>query len=99
MNMQVLKKPVITEKSLGLANTRNAYTFEVDRHATKDQIKMAIEETYGVKVVRINTTTRSADLARTGRRRLTRSVAPVKKAMVTLKDGDTIALFDIYNEQ
>lgn len=99
MSLNVLKKPIITEKSLGLANSQNAYTFEVDRHATKDQIKQTVESTYGVKVVRVNTTTRSADTKRSGRRRLTARVAPIKKAIVTLKAGSTIEVFDTYNEQ
>jgi large subunit ribosomal protein L23 len=99
MSLIVLKKPVITEKSLHAANARNMFTFEVDRHATKDQIKTAVEKTYSVKVASVNTTTRSADVERTGRRRLNRTVAPVKKAIVTLKAGHTIDVFDIYNEK
>ena len=98
MNPYILKKPVVTEKSMSLANTRNTYTFEVDRLANKQQIKEAVEKLYGVTVTRVNTTTRNAHLKKTGRRRLTKEIAPIKKALVTLKEGDQIELFDIYNE-
>jgi large subunit ribosomal protein L23 len=99
MSMNVLKKPIITEKSLMLANTHNVYTFEVDRLATKDAIKQAIKDTYKVEVIDVNTTTTNPSTRKTGRRRLTMNVAPVKKALVALKAGSTIEVFDIYNEQ
>ncbi len=98
MNPYILKRPIITEKSMQLANNRNTYTFEVDRLANKQQLKEAVEELYGVTVLKINTTTRNASSKKTGKRRLSQSVAQVKKAMVTLKAGDTIELFDIYNQ-
>lgn len=99
MPMNILKKPVITEKSLALANTQNVYTFEVDRHATKDAIKHIVAATYNVEVVSVNTTTTNPDTRKTGRRRLSMSVAPIKKALVTLKAGNTIEVFDIYNDK
>lgn len=95
MNKNILKQPVITEKSLGLANQRNVYTFAVDRHASKDQIKIAIEQLYGVKVLAVNTVMRQGDLQRTGKRRLMTKIAKTKKALVTLQTGQTIELFDI----
>lgn len=98
MNPYILKRPIISEKSMQLANTRNTYTFEVDRLANKQQLKEAIEELYEVTVLRINTTTRNSRVKKTGKRRLGKQVGQVKKAMVTLKEGDHIELFDIYNE-
>jgi len=98
MNPYILKRPIITEKSMQLANTSNTYTFEVDRLANKQQLKEAIEELYGVTVLRVNTTTRNASVKKTGKRRLNKPVAQVKKAMATLKEGDSIELFDIYNQ-
>ncbi len=98
MNPYILKKPIITEKSMSLANTSNVYTFEVDRLANKQQIKEAVEKLYGVTVLNVNTTTRNAHVKKTGKRRLAKQVAQVKKAMVSLKEGDHIELFDIYNE-
>lgn len=97
MNPYILKRPVITEKSMQLANTHNTYTFEVSRLSNKQQIKEAVEELYGVTVLRINTTTRNASSKKTGKRRLSKTVSQTKKAMITLKAGENIELFDIYN--
>lgn len=98
MNPYILKRPIITEKSMQLANTRNTYTFEVDRLSNKQQLKEAVEELYGVTVVSVNTTTRNSTVKKTGKRRLNKQVSQVKKAMVTLKEGDHIKLFDISNQ-
>ena len=99
MNSHVLKRPLITEKSLFLANTTNTYTFEVDTNASKNQIAEAIEEVFGVKVTGVSTVMRNSSLKRTGRRRVVRTVARKKKAMVTLAKGQTIALFDVTGAQ
>ena len=98
MNPYILKRPIVTEKSMQLVNTSNTYTFEVDRLANKQQLKKAIEELYGVTVLSVNTTTRNSKVKKTGKRRLNKQIGKVKKAMVTLKEGDHIELFDIYNE-
>lgn len=97
MNAFIIKKPVITEKSLMLATTLNTYTFEVERGAHKQEIKHAVEEMFNVKVESVNTIFGHRSSKKTGRKRLNSSVAKVKKALVKLKAGDTIALFDIYN--
>lgn len=91
----ILKKPIITEKSLFLVNTSNAYTFEVSTTATKTQIAEAIERTFGVKVTGVSTVMRGRSLKRTGRRRVMTIVPRRKKAMVTLAKGQTISLFDL----
>jgi large subunit ribosomal protein L23 len=98
MNPHILKKPIITEKSVQLASTGNTYTFKVDRLANKQQIKQAIEDLYEVTVLRVNTTTRNAQIKKTGKRRLGKLISPIKKAMVTLKAGESIDLFDIQSE-
>ncbi len=98
MNYRILKQPVISEKSIGLANRENTYTFIVELKANKNQIKEAIEQLFAVEVIRVNTTTRAAEVKQTGRRRLPKKLSKVKKAMVTLKEGDTIELFDTYRE-
>jgi large subunit ribosomal protein L23 len=95
MNAYILKKPVITEKSLTQANEQNAYTFEVERSANRAQIAAAVEEAFGVTVIRVNTIMRPVKNKRTGRKRLPTRKAKTKKAVVTLKEGDTIALFDL----
>ena len=95
MHAHVLKRPIITEKTLFLANTTNAYTFEVQPTATKTQVKKAVEELFGVKVVGVSTVMRSRSMRRTGKRRAATIVPRKKKAVVTLLKGQSIALFDI----
>ncbi len=95
MNAYTIVKPIITEKSLSLANKKNTYTFQVSRSANKHQISEAIEELFPVKVVRVRTVTNQPEVKKTGKRRLLTSAGKVKKALVTLKPGDEINLFDI----
>ncbi len=95
MNAYIIKKPIITEKTLRLANTQNVYTFEVAKTTNKNQIKEAVEKIFEVKVLAVNTVMRSKKNKKTGRRRLQVSMPKTKKAMVTVKKGQTIKLFDI----
>ena len=95
MKSHLIKQPVITEKSLDLANQENVYTFLVAKPATKGQIKVAIEKLFSVKVVGLRTITHYLVKKRTGRKRMPVMRAPVKKALVKLKKGDSIKLFDI----
>ena len=95
MNPFVIKKPVITEKSLELANSDNVYTFEVAKGVNKNQVKEAVERLYGVEVVDVNSVTRQPENKRTGRKRLAATTAKVKKAFVRLKKGQVIEIFDI----
>ncbi len=57
-NMNVIIKPLITEKSTHQQNTRNSYTFQVHPEANKDQIKNAVEKLYEVKVVDVGASRR-----------------------------------------
>ena len=79
--------PVITEKAT-LASESNQFVFKVARNATKPQIKAAIEQLFDVKVTAVNT------LLRKGKRKAFRGVRgrqqDMKKAVVTLADGDRI---------
>ena len=83
----VIRKPVITEKST-LASESGAVVFEVAIDATKPQIKEAVEKLFSVKVKAVNTTVTKGKTkkfrGRPGRRK------DVKKAYVTLMDGNTI---------
>jgi large subunit ribosomal protein L23 len=89
----IIRRPVITEKSL--ADTKlNKYTFEVTPRATKPQIKEAVKTTFGVDVVGIATIKTASKSKRTGRRRLPTSSPATKKAVVQLKPGQTIKLFE-----
>jgi large subunit ribosomal protein L23 len=86
----VLLAPVISEKSYGLLD-QNKYTFRVHPLANKTQIKIAVEKVFAVKVLDVNT------LNRAGKRKRTRAGfgrrVSVKRAIVTLRDGDRIDVF------
>jgi large subunit ribosomal protein L23 len=86
----VLIKPVISEKSYGLLD-QNKYTFEVLPTANKTEIKIAVEKVFNVHVTEVNT------LNRKGKRRRTRfgwgTRASVKRAIVTVQDGQRIDIF------
>ena len=95
MKTYLIKKPVITEKSIRLANEQNVYTFFVDYQAKKSQIKSAIEELFDVEVVKINTLVAPSKRRRVGRQRREKLSTVNKKALIKLKPGQTIELFDI----
>ncbi len=90
---EVIKRPVITEKSQRLAEEYNQYVFEVDRRANKVQVKQAVETIYDVRVTAVRMMNMPAKAARRwGRRRVVRR--PMwKKAVVTLAEGDEIPEF------
>ena len=83
----VIVAPVITEKAT-LASEANQVVFKVRRNATKPQIKAAVEQLFNVKVTAVNT------LMRKGKTKMFRGVRgvqqDVKKAIVTLADGERI---------
>ena len=90
-NEEVIKGPLISEKSTFLAAARNAYAFEVDKRADKDQIKKAIEELYSVKVVGVRTIRVAGKPRRT---RAGHATTPEwKKAIVKLHEDNKIDLF------
>lgn len=92
----VIRRPVITEKSTELAESQNKYVFEVARGANKIQVKEAVEEIFDLegKVVKVNTMMMPAKRGRRGRNTYIRSRA-WKKAIVTLEEGVTIELFNV----
>ena len=86
----VIIRPIVSEKSYDLME-QNRYTFEVDRRASKPQIARAVEEIFGVSVSKVNTMNMRGKPRRLRYNKgLSRSW---KKAIVTLKEGDTIDLF------
>jgi large subunit ribosomal protein L23 len=89
----IILAPVVSEKSYDLIEFRNTYTFEVDPKATKPQIKEAVERVFDVKVLRVNTMNRRGKVKRTGWKLGKRK--DVKRAVVTLAEGDTIDLFGV----
>lgn len=86
----ILIRPIVSEKSYGLMD-EGKYTFEVDPRANKTQIKIAVEQIFDVKVVSVNTINRKGKTRRTrygiGKRK------DVKRAIVTLGDGDALDVF------
>lgn len=95
MNSFTIKRPVITEKSMRLAAAHNAFTFEVDRGANKKQIAEAVTLLYGVTVKKVTMAMHAPQQRRTGKKRMITSAGKVKKAVVTLQQGQTLDVFDI----
>ncbi|MCL5781155.1 MAG: 50S ribosomal protein L23 [Bacillota bacterium] len=87
----ILIKPVVTEKSTGLL-AENKYTFIVDLNANKTEIKKAVEDIFKVKVEKVNTMRVKGKLKRV--RQFTGRTPDRKKAIVTLKEGDKIEIFE-----
>lgn len=87
----VLKKPIITEKSMDL-QADNKYTFSVDPNANKLEIKHAVEFMFKVKVLNVNTMRVKGKNKRVGR--FQGKTNDWKKAVVTLKPGDKIEMFE-----
>lgn len=90
----IIVKPIITEKSIADAG-RGKFTFAVATGANKDVVKLAIEQFFDVKVVYVATTVVKGRTHRTGTRRIEVTKRPWKKAVVQLKEGQKIDLFDI----
>jgi large subunit ribosomal protein L23 len=91
----VLRRPIVTEKSNFMVNTLHQYVFEVTNEANKTLVKDAIEKIFEVKVVRVNIINVPAKRARKGRsRRLGISNPGYKKAVVTLIPEDRIPIFE-----
>ncbi len=86
----VIQAPVLTEKGTDDQHKRNAYTFRVPVDANKVEIKSAVEKLFKVKVLSVNTLRVTQKVKRRGW--VAGSTPAWKKAMVTLKEGDTIEL-------
>ena len=90
---EILRRPVVTEKSTIQADTNNQYTFEVDRRANKIQVKDAVETAFDVTVLAVRVINIPPKRGRYGRLMVTKKTA-WKKAVVTLVPGDTIEFFE-----
>ncbi|NOK61014.1 MAG: 50S ribosomal protein L23 [Chloroflexi bacterium AL-W] len=88
---QVIIRPLITEKNTNLM-MYNKYSFEVDRNATKPQIKHAIETIFKVNVTKVHTMNMRGKMRRRGKN--VGYTSSWKKAIVTLIEGDRIDLFE-----
>ncbi len=87
----VLKRPVLTEKSLTLQAEQNKYTFDVELTANKNEIKTAVEKMFDVKVERVNVIRVKPKTKRVGK--YVGKTNRRKKAIVTLAEGNSIDLF------
>ena len=93
--MAIIFKPIVTEKMTSISEKYNRFGFRVSPDANKTQIKKAVEEMYNVTVVSVNTMNYKGK----NKSRYTKSgliqgkTASYKKALVTLKEGDTIDFF------
>jgi large subunit ribosomal protein L23 len=89
---EIIKSPLVSEKSTNLRADQNKYVFEVDRKANKVQIKRAVEELFKVQVEEVTTMMMHGRPKKLGRFEGRR--ANWKKALVKLKKGETIELFE-----
>lgn len=90
---QIIKRPLITEKSSSLAQTGPVVLFEVALGSNKIEIKQAVEKAFSVKVINVNTVLIAGKKKRVGRTFGQRS--NFKKAYVTLAEGSKIDFFGV----
>ena len=95
--MEILKKPLITEKASALSEKSGKYTFLVEKKANKVEIKKAVEKMYGVNVEEVNTLIIASKPKNrnTKTRVISGRKGSYKKAIVKVAKGETI---DFYNE-
>ncbi len=88
---QIIKKPIITEKSVALSEKRK-YVFEINKDANKREVAKAVKDLYHVDVISVNITKRESKTSRFGRQE---RVKPGKKlAIATLKKDQKIDIFE-----
>ncbi|MBI3002728.1 MAG: 50S ribosomal protein L23 [candidate division NC10 bacterium] len=88
---RIIRRALVTEKGTALKE-QNKYVFEVDRRANKVQIKRAIEALFGVKVTAVHALNVAGKQKRVGR--FSGRTNDWKKAIATLKEGQTIEFFE-----
>ena len=91
--MSILIRPVVSEKTYAQMD-RGTYVFVVDPRATKIDVRNAVERAFNVKVTNVNTLNRKGKNTRNRRTGVRGAKPGTKRAIVTLKQGDTINLFD-----
>lgn len=88
---EIIFKPLITEKASVQTEKTNRYGFQVALKANKNQIRMAVEKLYDVKVLDVKTNILPGKLKRTGKS--VKKSPKIKKAFVQLKEGQRIEFF------
>lgn len=96
--MIILKRPIITEKSMRLAGS-NFYTFEVDKNASKPQIAKAVADKFNVKVLTVKTLNVKGEIKSQRRVRKLYQSAGFKKAIVQIMKNQKIAIFETPKEE
>lgn len=91
--LAVLRKPVVTEKSTILQESHQ-YVFEVSPRSNKSQVREAVERAFDVKVMSVRMMNIKGESRRMGRSRRLVKLSGTKKAVVTLRQGDTIQIFE-----
>ena len=89
---RTIVRPLVTEKSQTGYHDRGEYTFEVHPDANKIAIRQAVEQLFGVKVTGVWTSNQRGKTKRVGK--TTGSRSNWKKAIVKLREGDTIEIFE-----
>jgi large subunit ribosomal protein L23 len=89
---QVIKRPLLTEKSGLMREEGNYYTFEVEKKANKEQIRQAVEALFKVHVIKVNTVTMPGKAKRFGRS--VSQAKRMKKAIVKLKKDEKIDILE-----
>jgi large subunit ribosomal protein L23 len=89
---KIIKRPIITERSTFLQTSGNKYVFEVERRANKIEIAYAVEKLFGVTVLDVQTLNMKGKPKRMGA--FSGHRASWKKAVVTVKEGDYIEIFE-----
>lgn len=92
-SIRVILGPIISEKSMSQASL-GRYTFKVSNESGKQDIKKAVEDKFKVNVTKITTVLVKGRGKRQGTRRVEVVQTPYKKALVTLKTGQKIGIFD-----
>jgi large subunit ribosomal protein L23 len=91
--MSILIRPVVSEKTYALMDN-GTYVFIVDPAATKIDVRNAVEQAFNVKVTNVNTLNRKGKATRNRRTGVKGARPDTKRAIVTLKKGDSINLFE-----
>ena len=89
----ILLRPVVSEKTYGLMD-QNVYVFVVEKSATKIDVRRAVEQAFNVTVTNVNTLNRKGKSTRNRRSGVEGKRPDQKRAIVTLKSGDSINLFE-----
>lgn len=96
--MIVLKRPIVTEKSMKLAD-KHLYTFEVDKNATKKQIAKLVADKFSVKVLGVNTINVKGKIKSQKAVRKLYKTSGIKKAIVKIGKTQKIAIFETPKEE